>query len=139
MRRIKTLRRLRQSETPMETRFMRALMSRKLNATELQLVLALVDLTWALGKTFVQVTLLVLADKLSTTRVTVAHSVKRLVGYGIVRVRSAGPGNRRGKIYELVKDPSLWRTPIKVPELKVRNFGGITIRAGSADATIGSG
>jgi 5-methylcytosine-specific restriction endonuclease McrA len=96
-------------------------MSKKLNATELQLALALARLTWGEDRDRVQITMTGLADMLSTTRTTAAHAVSRLEHYNLVVVRRT-PGDRRGNVYRLIHQTPRWHAPAKVPELRVRVF-----------------
>ena len=103
------------------TDFLDALMSKKLNGTEIQAALALAKLTWGEGLDEVQVTLTKLADMLSTGRPTVAHALARLAEYKLLVVRRC-IGDHRGNVYRLVPQVPRWNAPLKTPELRVRVF-----------------
>ena len=103
------------------TTWLDALMSKKLNATEIQAALALAKLTWGEGLDEVQVTLTKLADMLSTGRTTVAHALARLAEYRLLVIQRC-LGDHRGNVYRLVGQVPRWKAPLKTPELRVRVF-----------------
>ena len=101
--------------------FLAALMSKKLNATELQVVMALVRITWGDGLDEVQVTLTKLAEMTSSGRTNVSHALSKLREFGIVRTERR-LGDHSGNVQKLVRDPARWGAPLKMPDLRIRIF-----------------
>jgi len=95
------------------------LVGKRFAGTELQLVLALVRLTWAEGRERVQTSLRELAARLNSSRPVLSAVIKGLMAKGVIH-RELRPGETAGSVYWIERDVSKWRLESKEPELRVR-------------------
>jgi len=99
--------------------YLEALMARHMSGTELQVVLALTELTIGQGRETVQISSSELALRLRSTAAVVGHTLKGLREAGLV-VRSGRVGDSRGMVYRLVPDPTRWAPSEKVPGVRMQ-------------------